>query len=291
MSALSAWWLAARPATLAAGAVPVVVGTAVAMVEGAFRFGPALAALLGAILLQVGANFANDVFDFERGTDGVDRIGPLRATQAGLIAPQHMKRGMWAAFAAATFVGVYLAWVGGWPIVALGVASIAAAYLYTGGPRPYGYLGFGDLMVFLFFGLGGVVGSAYVQALAVLPLALIAAVPVGVLATAILAVNNLRDIETDARSGKRTVAVRIGEGPSRAYYAALLATAYAVPVLLFLHQGMGGGALLPIASMPLAVQLVRRVARERGRALNACLVGTARLELIFGLLLSAGLLF
>ena len=289
VSARSAWWLAIRPATLTASAAPVLVGTGAAWANGAFAAGPALAALLGASLLQVGANFANDVFDFERGADTADRLGPQRATQQGWISAAQMKRAMWLAFGGATAVGLYLTYVAGWPVLALGLLSIAAAYLYTGGPKPYGYLGLGDLAVFVFFGPGAVAGTYYVQALSVAPLALLAAIPIGALATAILVVNNLRDIETDARAGKHTLAVRIGDGATRAYYLLLLVVAYLMPPWLWLSGLADAWVLLPWLSLPLAVRLAGRMRHERGLALNGCLVRTARLEVVFGLLFALGL--
>jgi 1,4-dihydroxy-2-naphthoate octaprenyltransferase len=240
-------------------------------------------------LLQVGANFANDVFDFERGADTADRLGPQRATQQGWITPAQMKRAMWLAFAAATLTGLYLTYVAGWPVLALGLVSIAAAYLYTGGPHPYGYLGLGDLAVFLFFGLGAVAGTYFVQALTVSQLALAASVPIGALATAILVVNNLRDIETDARAGKRTLAVRLGDGATRVYYFVLLGVAYLVPLLLWWRGLADAWVMLPWASLPLALPLAARMRHERGLALNGCLVRTARLEVVFGVLFALGL--
>jgi 1,4-dihydroxy-2-naphthoate polyprenyltransferase len=289
VSARSAWWLAIRPATLPASAAPVLVGTGVALADGTFAAGPALAALLGASLLQVGANFANDVFDFERGADTADRLGPERATQQGWISGAQMKRAMWLAFAAAAVVGLYLAYVAGWPVIALGLLSIAAAYLYTGGPKPYGYLGLGDLSVFLFFGLGAVAGTYFVQAQSVSPLALLASIPIGALATAILVVNNLRDIETDARAGKRTVAVRLGDGRTRAYYQLLLGVAYLVPLLAWWSRLSHAWVLLSWLSLPLALRVAARMRHEHGLALNGCLVRTARLEVVFGLLFALGL--
>jgi len=289
VSARSAWWLALRPATLTASAAPVLVGTGAAWADGRFAAGPALAALVGASLLQIGANFANDVFDFERGADTHDRLGPQRATQQGWISAAQMKRAMWLAFAAATVVGLYLTAVAGWPVLALGLLSIAAAYLYTGGPRPYGYLGLGDLAVFVFFGFGAVAGTYYVQAHGVSTLAWLAAIPIGALATAILVVNNLRDIETDARAGKHTLAVRLGDGPTRSYYLLLLAVAYLMPALLWWRGLADGWVMLPWLSLPLAVRLARRMLHERGLALNGCLVRTARLEVVFGLLFALGL--
>jgi 1,4-dihydroxy-2-naphthoate octaprenyltransferase len=281
--------LAIRPATLTASAAPVLVGTGAAWADGAFALAPAFAALIGAALLQVGANFANDVFDFERGADTADRLGPQRATQQGWISAAQMKRAMWLAFAGATAVGLYLTYVAGWPVLALGLLSIAAAYLYTGGPKPYGYLGLGDVAVFVFFGPGAVAGTYYVQALSLSPLALLASIPIGALATAILVVNNLRDIETDARAGKHTLAVRIGDGPTRTYYLLLLGAAYLLPPLLWWRGLAEAWVMLPWLSLPLALQLAGRMRHERGLALNGCLVGTARLEVVFGLLFALGL--
>jgi 1,4-dihydroxy-2-naphthoate octaprenyltransferase len=289
VSKRSAWWLAVRPATLTASAAPVLVGTAAAWADGAFAAGPAVAALLGASLLQIGANFANDVFDFERGADNADRLGPPRATQKGLITPAEMKRAMWLVFAAAAVTGLYLTYVSGWPLLALGLCSIAAAYLYTGGPQPYGYIGLGDLAVFVFFGLGAVVGTYFAQARTIAWLPVVAAVSIGALATAILVVNNLRDIGTDARAGKLTLAVRIGDGPTRVYYFALLAIAYLVPVFLWWRGMAHAWVLLPWLTLPLAFRLAARMRYERGLALNACLVQTARLEAVFGILFALGL--
>lgn len=289
VSTRSAWWLAIRPATLTASAAPVLVGTGAAWAEHAFAFWPALAALLGAFLLQIGANFANDVFDFERGADNADRLGPQRATQQGWITAEQMKRAMWITFAGATAIGVYLTYVAGWPVMALGLLSIAAAYLYTGGPKPYGYLGLGDLAVFLFFGPGAVAGTYFVQALKVTPLALLASVPIGALATAILVVNNLRDIETDARAGKRTLAVRIGDWATRTYFVLLLGVAYAAPLVILWRGLASPWVMLPWVSLPLAVRLALRMRHEGGLALNGCLVRTARLEVVFGVLFALGL--
>jgi len=289
VSARSAWWLAIRPATLTASAAPVLVGTGAAWADGAFAPGPALAALIGASLLQVGANFANDVFDFERGADTADRLGPQRATQQGWISAAQMKRAMWLAFAGATVVGLYLTYRAGWPVLALGLLSIAAAYLYTGGPKPYGYLGLGDLAVFVFFGFGAVAGTYFVQTHAVSSLALWASVPIGALATAILVVNNLRDIETDARAGKHTLAVRLGDRATRVYYLLLLAVAYLVPLGLWWRGLAQAWVLLPWLSLPLALKLAARMRHERGLALNGCLVRTARLEVVFGVLFALGL--
>lgn len=282
------WVLAARPATLTAALVPVAVGTACAHAEGGLRWGPALAALFGAIWIQIGTNFANDVFDAEKGADTDARLGPTRAVAAGLISPRAMRVGMALAFGLATLSGVYLAWTAGWPVIAIGVASVASGIAYTGGPFPLGYHGLGDLFVMVFFGFVAVVGTTYVQTLEAPALAWLAAVPVGALATAILVVNNLRDRQTDAVAGKRTLAVRLGRRGAVAEYAGLVALAYATPVAL-VALGRGPWVLLPLASAPLAAALVRRVAQQEGRALNATLAHTAQLLLVYGALSTTGI--
>jgi 1,4-dihydroxy-2-naphthoate octaprenyltransferase len=218
LSPLQVWMLAARPKTLPAAAAPVIVGSAAAFVDGAFQPLPALAALLAALLLQIGANLANDVFDFHKGADTQERLGPVRVTQSGMLSPEQVMGGMWVTFGLAALLGLYLAWVGGWPIILIGVASIAAAILYTGGPFPFGYYGLGDLFVFIFFGLVAVCGTYYIQVAALTPLAIWSSIPMGLLITAILVVNNLRDIDTDRQAGKRTLAVRLGTEGARWEY-------------------------------------------------------------------------
>jgi 1,4-dihydroxy-2-naphthoate polyprenyltransferase len=286
---LRAWVMATRPPTLLAAVVPVAVGTAVALAENSLRLGPALAALAGALLLQVGANFANDVFDFEKGADTAERLGPVRAVQAGLLTPASVKRGMLVVFALALVIGTYLTSVAGPAIVVIGLASIAAAVAYTGGPYPLGYHGLGELFVMLFFGFVAVAGTAFVQTGRVPELAWWAAVPVGSLATAILVVNNLRDIATDRPAGKRTLAVRFGERGAVLEYTVLVASAYAVPLVLYLDGRAGPAVLLPFATFLVALRLVRAVAHERGRALNPLLARTARLLFFQGILFAAGI--
>lgn len=286
-----AWLMAARPATLTAALAPVAVGTACAWHAGGFRAGPALAALLGAALLQIGSNFANDVFDFEKGADTGERLGPTRAVQAGLLTPREMRFGMGVVFVLATLVGIYLTSVAGPAIVVLGTAAILSAIAYTGGPYPLGYHGLGDVFVLLFFGFAAVCGTAYVQALEVPLLAWAAAVPVGALATNILVVNNLRDRETDAVAGKRTLAVRWGRRGALAEYVGLMVAAYLVPVGLVAVGSTGPGVLLPWVTAPFAVRLVRAVSVDTGRALNASLVGTAKLVFLFGVSFALGIAF
>ncbi len=285
---LRTWIAAARLRTLPAAVVPVVVGTACAAAFRGVALGPALAALAGALAIQIGTNFANDVFDAERGADGPDRIGPLRAVAAGLISPGAMKRAMIAAFGVATLLGVYLAAVAGWPVIAIGVASVISGIAYTGGPWPLGYHGLGDLFVLVFFGFVAVCGTAFVQLGRVPDLAIAASVPVGALATAILVVNNLRDRATDERAGKRTLAVRLGRRGALIEYTALVAVAYAVPAVL-----AAGGRLavaLPLLSAPIGALRVRAlIAAADGPAFNHCLATTAQLLLLFGGLFAAGL--
>ena len=286
--AVGAWVLAARPKTLSAAVVPVVVGTAVAHATGGVRVGPALAALLGAVLLQIAANFANDVFDYEKGADTDERLGPTRAVASGLIPPARMRAALGLSLAAAFAIGIYLTAVAGPAIVIIGLLSMASAVAYTGGPYPLGYNGLGDVFVLGFFGFVAVGGTAFVQLGRVPAEALIAALPVGALATAILVVNNIRDVDTDVKAGKRTLAVRFGRGFAVAEYAFLLVVSFTAPVVL-LSRGFDALMLLPLATLPLAVFLFDRVRTERGTVLNTRLAMTAALLLGFGVLLSAGI--
>lgn len=288
-SLVSSWVLAARPKTLSAASVPVLVGSACAYALESFRAGPALAALGGALLLQIGANFANDVYDYEKGADTAERLGPTRAVQAGLISAAAMKRGMYVVFALSLLIGAYLTAVAGPVILAIGIGSIISAVAYTGGPYPLGYNGLGDVFVFFFFGLVAVCGSVFVQMGQVPALALWCSLPVGALATAILVVNNLRDVEQDAKVGKRTLAVRWGRKAVIGEYGLLLALAYAVPLFLATSSARGRFVLLPLLTLPLARKLVLAMRSETGRELNPRLAGTAKLLLLFGLLFALGI--
>lgn len=286
---LPIWVQAARPKTLPAAAAPVLVGAGAAWASHRFALGPVVAALLGALLFQIGANLANDVFDHKRGADTAERLGPTRVTAAGLLSPQSVLAGMWVVFALSVPIGLYLAHIGGWPIVALGVTAIISAIAYTGGPFPLGYNGLGDLFVFLYFGLAAVCGTCYVASGLVTPAAWLAAVPIGLLATAILVVNNLRDLATDQAVGKRTLAVRLGRQGTIAEYSLLVGLAYAVPLVMALTRVCKAWVLLAWLSLPLAATLLRQVRTLRGRALNQVLGHTARLELVYGALLALGL--
>ncbi len=285
----AAWLMAARLRTLPVAVAPVALGTAIAYAAGTARPGPALAALAGALLLQVASNFANDLFDFEQGADTDARIGPPRASQLGLLDARQMRLGITAVLAAALGVGLYLFSVAGWPVVAIGLLSMLAAIAYTGGPWPFGYKGLGDPAVFLFFGVVAVVGTVYVQSLAFSIDALLASVPIGALATAILVVNNTRDIETDALAGKRTLAVRMGREGARMEYALLVCVAYAMLPLFVLVCDRSLFVLAPVLSLPKALALVRVVRTETGGPpLNAALAGTAQLTLMYAVLLALG---
>jgi len=287
------WLMAARPRTLPAAIAPVLVGTAAA-VEAAGelpRLGAFLAALAGSVLIQIGTNLANDYSDARRGADTVERLGPVRVTAAGLVAPRRVLFATWLAFALAVASGFYLAFVAGPEILAVGAVSILAGILYTGGPRPYGYAGLGEMFVFLFFGLVAVNGSYYVQLeeLDWLPAGL--SIAVGCMATAILVVNNVRDIETDRRAGKRTLAVRIGRERTRRLFVALVALAYlALAATLLIDDGPWWGAL-GFASVPLALRAATPVlTRTDGPSLNGALARTGLLLGAFSVLVSVGLL-
>jgi len=283
----NAWLLASRPKTLPAAAVPVMVGSAVAYGAGGLAWLPALVVLVDALMIQIGTNFANDVFDYEQGADTAERVGPLRAVASGLLSPAAMRRGMVLVFSLSALCGAYLVWVAGWPLVVIGVASIAAGVAYTAGPFPLGYHGLGDLFVMIFFGFVAVCGTVYVQLGVVPALAWWLSVPVGALATAILVVNNLRDRRTDAAAGKRTLAVRLGRQGAVLEYSLLLTAAYAVPLALVV-RGAGAALLLPWMSAPLAWRLLRDVRQHEGPQLNPVLARSSLLQLVFGLLLALG---
>lgn len=288
-SMLSAWFLATRPKTLVAGVVPVAVGSAIAWREQVFQPLPALAALIGALLIQVGTNLVNDYFDFKRGADTAERLGPPRATQQGWLAPRTVFTGAMVCFGLAFMVGLYLVAVAGWPLVVIGLTSLAAGYAYTGGPFPLAYNGLGDLFVLVFFGFVAVGGTYFVLAHAVSATALIAAIPVGLLGVALLAVNNTRDEKTDAAAGKRTLVVRFGAGFGKAEYVACLVVSALVPVGLWLSGLTTAWVLLALLAAPLAVPPLKTLFTKTGVALNDALAGTAKLQMIYGVLFALGL--
>jgi 1,4-dihydroxy-2-naphthoate octaprenyltransferase len=288
---LRLWLVAARPRTLPAAVSPVLVGTALAGSEDVFRPFAFVCALIGSVFIQIGTNLSNDYSDARRGADTEDRLGPVRVTAGGLLPPRRVLVGTWVAFGIAVAAGVYLIVLAGWVLLAVGAASILAGVLYTGGPRPYGYEGLGELFVFLFFGVVAVVGSYYVQTEDLRWEAFALSVPVGLLAAAILVVNNVRDIDTDRRAGKRTLAVRLGRPAARRLYAAMVGVAFAAPVAVWVAGGLSAWVLLALAAAPLAPPLVRAVAtRTDGPGLNTALAGTGRLLAAFSVLLSVGVL-
>jgi 1,4-dihydroxy-2-naphthoate octaprenyltransferase len=292
-SSLRIWLMAARPRTLPAAVAPVLVGTALAATGGTFRPVTFVAALLGAMFIQIGTNLSNDYSDARRGADTEDRLGPVRVTAGGLVPPRQVLRATYLAFGLAVLAGVYLIATSGWELLLVGAASILAGVLYTGGPRPYGYEGLGEVFVFLFFGVVAVAGSYFAQTEHLAWEAFVLAVPVGLLASAILVVNNVRDLETDRRAGKRTLAVRLGRTNARGLYAVMVYGAFACAPLAWLLGGDGLTAwlLLPWLAIPLAVPVVRIVRnRTDGPALNGALARTGMLQLAFCALLSAGLL-
>jgi 1,4-dihydroxy-2-naphthoate octaprenyltransferase len=288
--ALKIWWLAARPKTLLAAVAPVLVGTAVAVHQRAFQAGPALAALLGAVMIQIGTNLANDYYDYQKGADTGSRLGPTRVTQAGLLSPRAVLTGAWLAFGLAGLAGLYLFTRAGWPVILIGLLSIAAGLAYTAGPLPLGYFGLGDVAVFVFFGLVAVGGTYYVQAGRLDALSIWSAVPMGILATEILIVNNLRDIPTDRTAGKQTLAVRIGPFWTRVQFTILLVASYLVPFGMWAAGLLSAWIFLTLASLLTAGRLLLRVWREEGRGLNLALEASGRLELFYALLFSAALL-
>jgi 1,4-dihydroxy-2-naphthoate octaprenyltransferase len=284
------WLLAVRPATLPAAIVPVLVGTAAAL-HGRLEIHERvfIPILLAALLIQIGTNFANDVFDFRKGADTAERLGPLRVTQAGLLTQQQVLVATYITFGLALLIGVYLVVLGGWPILLIGAVCLLAGLAYTGGPWPFGYHGLGDLVCFVCFGLLAVVGTGYLESHTITPLMIWASIPVGCLVTAILIVNNLRDIDTDRQVGKKTLAVVLGRRGTRLEYAACVLIAFLVVLAIGLTGMVGRWWWLPLLALPLGIRLVRLVSRAEGRPLNQALKRTGQLHLLFGVLFSVAL--
>jgi 1,4-dihydroxy-2-naphthoate octaprenyltransferase len=288
---LRLWLLAARPRTLPAAVAPVLVGTSLAAAEDEFSVLPFVAALVGSVFIQIGTNLSNDYSDARRGADTEDRLGPVRVTAGGLMPPRRVLVGTYVAFGIAVTAGLSLAAVAGWELLVVGAASILAGVLYTGGPRPYGYEGLGELFVFVFFGVVAVAGSYYVQTEELRWEAFALAMPVGLLASAILVVNNVRDIDTDRRAGKRTLAVKLGRDRTRLLFTGMVIAAFAAPAATWAVGGLSAWLLLPLAAVPLAPPLIETVSTHTdGPALNGALAGAGRLLAVFALLLAAGVL-
>jgi 1,4-dihydroxy-2-naphthoate polyprenyltransferase len=291
VDAVRIWVMAARVRTLPAAVAPVLVGTSLALGAGEFHPLAFAAALLGAVFIQVGTNLSNDYSDARRGADAEDRLGPVRVTAGGLVPPSQVLVATYASFGVAVLAGVYLVVVAGWQLLLVGAASILAGVLYTGGPKPYGYEGLGELFVFLFFGIVAVAGSYFVQVKHLDWKAFALAVPVGLLASGILVVNNFRDIDSDRRAGKRTLAVRFGRAKTRTMFAVIVYLAFVLAPVTWVFGPMKPWVLLPWLTLPLAAQIVREVRnRTDGPSLNQALAHTGMLQLAFCTLLSAGLL-
>ena len=290
-SGVRIWLMAARIRTLPAAIAPVLVGTALAGWQHIFHPLRFVAALVGAIFIQVGTNLSNDYSDARRGADAEDRLGPVRVTAGGLVPPNQVLVATYVSFGVAVLAGVYLVVVAGWQLLLVGAASILAGVLYTGGPKPYGYEGLGEVFVFLFFGIVAVAGSYFVQVKHLDWKAFALAVPVGLLASAILVVNNFRDIDSDRRAGKRTLAVRLGRDTTRTMFAVIVYVAFLLAPVTWVFGPMKPWLLLPWLTLPLAAQIVREVRnRTDGPSLNQALAHTGMLQLAFCTLLSAGLL-
>jgi 1,4-dihydroxy-2-naphthoate polyprenyltransferase len=290
MTPMQIWLSASRPKTLPAAAAPVVAASALAWHDGLFQWGPALACLLTALLLQIAANLANDLFDFQRGTDTPDRLGPLRVTQAGLLTSSQVKAGLAVCFTLSALLGLYVAFVSSWHILLIGALAIIAALAYSGGPLPYGYYGLGELGVFLFFGLAAVCGTYYGQAVTLTPAVFLIAAAMGFLSSAILVVNNLRDIDTDKAGGKKTLAVLLGRAFTKWEYFILITAAYCIPAILWITNFSSPWVFVTYLSLPLAIRACVHVNRLTGRELNSVLAETGRLELFYAILLGIGLI-
>ena len=288
-SQLKLWWLAARPKTLPAAIAPVLIGAAMAHADGATVFLPALAALFGAVMIQIGTNLANDYYDYIKGADAGVRLGPTRLTQAGLIKPSAMKHAAVIAFGLALLIGCYLVWRGGWPIVIIGLSSILFGVLYTGGPYPLGYHGLGEIFVLIFFGPVAVGGTYYVQMLDINAVVVAAGLAPGLFSVAILTINNLRDIDSDRQTGKRTLAVRLGRCFARCEYIVVVLAACAVSPALYIWTKSHPFSLLATATALAAIGAFRTVLTSTdGTALNGVLAATGKLLLLYSVLFSIG---
>jgi len=290
LSQFDSWVLAIRPKTLPAASSPVIIGSVLAFRDGQFDLLPALAALLGSVSLQIISNVANDLYDFKRGADAGERLGPTRVTQARLLTPEQVQRGLFILIGFTVLIGVYLVLHAGWPILVVGLAAIISAIAYTGGPFPLAYHGLGDLFVFIFFGLAATAGTYYVQAKSVNSLVWWMACAIGLLIVAILVVNNLRDIEGDRASGKRTLAVRFGVYGARLEYTFCIIGAYAIPVLVWVYKMVPIEGWFVYLSVPLAWRCMKGIYTDDGRALNKVLADTGQLGLVFAVLFALGII-
>lgn len=292
MTKATVWIRAARPQTLAAAFVPVLVGAALTIRDGTFDWLPSVVALVCAFLIQIGTNFANDYFDFVKGADTDNRIGFERATAQGLVPARHMLTATIITLGLAFLLGLYLVWHAGWVILLIGVLSLSCGVLYTGGPFPLGYNGLGDLFVFIFFGIVAVTGTYYVNALEWSAASFWASLAVGALCTNILVVNNLRDIEQDRPAGKNTIGVLFGENALRWEYVIMLAVALAIPPHFFFRLDYHWSIFIPFLSLPVGIVLLKKIWMERNKSkFNKILEQTAGFMTLFGILFSIGIIW
>ena len=284
------WILASRPKTLPAAIAPVLIGTSVAYYDNKINFIAAFIALICSLLIQIGTNFVNDLYDHLKGSDSKDRVGPERALATGIISINEMKLAIYLTFGVTFLLGLYLVYLAGWPILLVGILSIASGYAYTAGPYPLAYNGLGDIFVFIFFGVVAVVGTYYVQALQLTEMIFVSSIPAGTLITNILVVNNYRDIDEDRKNNKNTLAVLFGRKFSQVQYLLQLLAAYAVPIYIFIGYEISWTVLLPLITLPLGMKLFKMLIDLKGEELNKTLELTAKLSVLFSILFSIGFL-
>lgn len=290
ISKVESWLLASRPKTLPAAVMPVFVGTAIAIQDGAFFAPAAIVALICSILIQVGTNFINDLYDFLKGSDKKERLGPTRVLASGFITPNEMKIGIAVVFGSAFLLGLYLVYLSDWLIFIIGILSLIAGYAYTAGPYPLAYNGLGDIFVFIFFGFVGTIGTYYIQTLEITTFVFWASIPVGALITNILVVNNYRDIEEDKVAGKRTLAVMYGGRFSRVQYLVFMIVSYAILLVVYFTFKQSLYVFLPLLTLPIAIKLIKMIFNITGKELNETLALTAKLSALYGLLFAVGIL-
>lgn len=289
-SKIDYWILASRPKTLLAAFVPVIVGSSIAYYDGKFKLLAALVALICAVLIQIGTNFVNDLYDYLAGTDTAERVGPQRVLASGLISPEEMKKAIFITFGLTFILGLYLVYISSYITLIIGIVSILAGIAYTAGPYPLAYNGLGDVFVFIFFGLIGTVGTYYVQTLDVTPFAVWASIPVGALITNVLVVNNYRDIEQDSKAGKNTLAVKYGKKFTRIQYVSFTIVSYLILFVVYFTYKQSLFVFLPALTIPLAIKLIKMIFTFKDQQLNKTLELTAKLSAIYGLLFAAGIL-
>lgn len=290
ISKFDAWVLASRPKTLPAAVMPVLVGTAIAVHDGKFKLLASIVALICSLLIQIGTNLVNDLYDFLKGTDKKERLGPLRAAASGILSVKELKIGIYVVFGLSFILGIYLIALAGWLVLLIGVLSILAGIIYTAGPFPLAYNALGDVASFLFFGFIGTVGTYYVQAEEITPFVFWSSIPVGALITNILVVNNYRDKEEDKLNGKKTLAVLFGERFARIQYIVFMLASYSILFVVYFTYKKSIWVFLPILSLPISIKLIKMLYTLRGKELNKTLELTAKLSAIYGLLFAIGIL-